>query len=80
MTRERYVAGQAPDWRTAKPGHMARPRRLPRSVRRALRDYRRKVVPMADEPRSLIDSWPFLVCGLVIGGGLLWARSQGWLP
>lgn len=32
------------------------------------------------EPRSLIDSWPFLVCGLVIACGLLLARAWGWLP
>jgi len=65
------------DWRTAKPGHQASARRLPKNVRKALRDYRRKVIPMADEPRSLIDSWPFLACGLVIALALVCARAWG---
>ena len=80
MTRDRYVVGQAPDWRMAKPGHKAQARRLPKSVRKALRDYRRKVIPMADEPRSLVDSWPFLACALVIACGLLLSRAWGLLP
>ena len=33
----------------------------------------------ANEPRSLIDSWPFLVCGLAASCALLWGASQGWL-
>lgn len=59
------------DWRAVKPGHKAPPRRLPKSVRKALRDYRRNVIPMADEPRDLVDCWPFLVCGLVIAVAIL---------
>lgn len=31
------------------------------------------------EPRSLIDSWPFLVCGIVIAACLLAARAWGWV-
>ena len=78
--RDSHVAGQAPDWRADKPGHKAPPRRLPKAVRKALRDYRRKVIPMAGEPRSLIDSWPFIVCLTLIACAILWARSQGWMP
>ncbi len=33
----------------------------------------------ANEPRSLIDSWPFLACGLAASCALLWGASQGWL-
>lgn len=78
--RDSHVAGQAPDWRAAKPGHQAPARRLPKAVRKALRDYRRKVIPMADEPSSLVDSWPFLTCGLVIATVILLARAWGLLP
>lgn len=31
------------------------------------------------EPRSLIDSWPFIVCLGVVSVGLLLARAWGWL-
>jgi len=79
-TREHHVAGQAPDWRASKPAHKAPARRLPKAVRKALRDYRRKVIPMADEPRSLVDSWPFLVCALAIAVAILLGRAWGLLP
>ena len=79
-TREHHTACHDIDWRAAKPGHKAPARRLPKAVRKALRDYRRKVIPMADEPRSLIDSRPFLICGLVIAVVILVARAEGWLP
>lgn len=78
--RDSHVAGQPPDWRADKPGHKAPARRLPKAVRKALRDYRRKVIPMAGEPRSLIDSWPFLVCGSVVAIAILLARAWGLLP
>jgi len=68
------------DWRTAKPGHQASARRLPKNVRKALRDYRRKVIPMAEPARS---KWLYRVgiaCGLVIAFAILWARSQGLMP
>lgn len=96
QTREHYVAGQAPDWRAAKPGHEAQvpgdspewifspegrawSKRCARrnTFKRAMRNYRRKVVPMAEEPRSLIDSWPFLVCFGIVVGILYVARSFG---
>jgi hypothetical protein len=35
--------------------------------------------PLADEPRSLIDSWPFLVCFGVAVGVLYVARAWGWV-
>jgi len=79
-TREHHTAGHDIDWRAAKPGHKAPARRLPKAVRKALRDYRRKVIPMADEPSSLVDSWPFLVCLALIACAILWARSQGLMP
>jgi len=68
------------DWRTTKPGHKAPARRLPKAVRKALRDYRRNVIPMADEPRDLVDCWPFLVCGLVVVIALVCASAWGLLP
>lgn len=64
MTRDHHVAEQAPDWRTAKPGH-------------ALREYRRKMIPMADEPRSLVDSWPFLIIAIPVVLFLFWEVAQG---
>lgn len=33
--------------------------------------------PVSDEPRSLIDSWPFLITFGLICIGILIARSQG---
>jgi len=78
--REHYTACHDIDWRAAKPGHQAPARRPPKAVRKALRDYRRKVIPMAGEPSSLIDSWPFLVCGLVVAIAALLARAWGLLP
>jgi hypothetical protein len=36
--------------------------------------------PMADEPRDLVDCWPFLVCGVVVVIALVCARSWGLLP
>lgn len=80
QTREHYVAGQAPDWRAAKPGHgrsVAHDAARSSTFKRAMRNYRRKVVPMAEEPRSLIDSWPFLVCFGIVVGILYVARSFG---
>jgi hypothetical protein len=35
--------------------------------------------PVVDEPRSLIDSWPFLLSFGVVVLALVWAASQGWL-
>ncbi len=32
----------------------------------------------ANEPRDLVDSWPFLVLGFVAVCALLWGVSQGW--
>lgn len=34
----------------------------------------------ANEPRSLIDSWPFLACFAVIAGCVYVARAFGLLP
>jgi len=79
-TRDHHVANQAPDWRAAKPGHKAPPRRLPKAVRKALGEYRRKLTPMADEPRSLVDSWPFLVCALAIAVAILLGRAWKVIP
>lgn len=33
----------------------------------------------ANEPRDLIDSWPFLVCFGIVVGVLYVARAFGWL-
>ena len=33
----------------------------------------------ANEPDGLIDSWPFIVCGIVAACALLWGATQGWL-
>lgn len=35
--------------------------------------------PMADEPRSLIDSWPFLVSFGIVVGVLYVTRAWGWV-
>jgi len=76
--RDHHVAGQAPDWRTAKPGHKAPARRLPKNVRKALRDYRRKVIPMAEHHDSV--TWPKLALIGVAAIAILLARAWGLLP
>lgn len=50
------------DWRASKPAHKTPARRLPAHVRKALRDYRRKAIPMADEPRGCDDLTTALLC------------------
>lgn len=40
----------------------------------------RPAEPPQGEPKSLIDSWPFLAGLAVVVCSLLWAASQGWLP
>lgn len=51
-----------------------------RAFKAAYRNYRKHVHPMADEPNSLLDSWPFLVCGLAVGVAIYAARAWGLLP
>jgi ribosomal protein S5 len=58
------------DWRASKPAHKTPARRLPKAVRKALRDYRRNVIPMAD---SDTITWPVLaLIGVVAVAILLW--------
>lgn len=64
------------DWRRSHPG---RARDEKRAFRKALRSYRRHVRPMADEPHSLLDSWPFLIPFGLMCVGVLLARAWGWL-
>lgn len=70
MNIKRAIAEDCADWRAAKPGHEAR---------KALRDYRRKVIPMAEVQHSKWWSRLAIGCACVIAGAILWARSQGWM-
>jgi hypothetical protein len=65
------------DWRTEKPCQKAPARRLPKAVRKALRDYRRNVIPMAG---SDTITWPVLAA-LAFAVAIIVALSvAGWLP
>lgn len=92
--REHHVAGQPPkfsrhaqafkhldgtsaDWRTAQPAADTRVEK--RAFKRSLRNYRKHVRPVADEPHSFWDSWPFLVPFGLMCFGILLARAWGWL-
>ena len=77
MTLDHYVANQAPDWRAAKPGHKAPARRLPRAFRKALGDYRRTVIPMADEAAC---SWCVLALIGIAAAAILLASAWGLMP
>ena len=43
-------------------------------------EFDQAIKPMADEPRDLVDCWPFLVCGLVVVVALVCASAWGLLP
>ena len=68
---------QAPDWRVAKPGQTAPTRRLPKAVRKALRDYRRKIIPMTDHDEC---SWCVLVLIGIAAVAILLASAWGLMP
>lgn len=76
-TREHPTADHDIDWRVAKSGHKPR---MPKHLRKALRDYRRKVIPMAEVQHSKWWSRLAIGCACVIACAILWARSQGWMP
>lgn len=65
------------DWRATKPGHKTPARRLPKAFRKALRDYRRKVIPMDDEAAC---SWCVLVLIGVAAIAVLLASAWGLMP
>lgn len=77
MTLDRHVANQAPDWRAAKPGHKTPARRLPKGVRKALRDYRRRVIPMSDHDEC---SWCVLALIGIAAVAILLASAWGMMP
>jgi hypothetical protein len=73
----RHPDGTSADWRTARPAVDTRAEK--RAFKRALRNYRKHVHPMADEPHSFWDSWLVLVPFGLMCFGILLARAWGWL-
>lgn len=77
MTLDRHVANEAPDWRAAKPGHKTPARRLPKAFRKALLDYRRKIIPIADHDEC---SWSVLALIGMAAAAVLLASAWGLMP
>lgn len=70
---EAFRAGLTDDWRNARPADPAVLRRERRAFRKADRNYRRNVIPMAEVGHSIADSWYFLIpFGLMCVGVILW--------
>jgi hypothetical protein len=89
MTRDHHTTGQPPQfaqcaqefkhldgsrssWRTARPAD-AKAKANDRAFRRALRNYRKYVIPMAETGHKVMESWLTLaIAGAAFVAVLLW--------